>query len=169
MSLEAPPSNPFMSAPETMSELPPMPMPLPAEPERIPLWQRGMLCGVGLILITLLIVAACLPPNPNGMGTHQSLGLPPCSFVLLFDMRCPACGMTTSWAHFVRGQIIQSAQANTGGMLLAMLAATLGPWMLASGFLGRWWIGALNPAWLLAGGSVIFFVTAVQWCGRVFF
>jgi hypothetical protein len=178
MSLQAETSRPNSLATDATS-LPPMPLPaetqsaeLPPMPlsaiEWIPLWQRCLLFGVGTILITLLIIAACLPPNPSGMGTHRALGLPPCSFILLFDMRCPACGMTTSWAHTVRGQLISAAQANTGGMLLAISSALLGPWMLASAGLGRWWFGTPNPGWLLAWGGTIFFVTTVQWCGRVF-
>ena len=52
----------------------------------------------------LLAVAAWLEPSPTGIGTHQQLGLPPCTFWMLFGRPCPTCGMTTSWAHLVRGQ-----------------------------------------------------------------
>lgn len=71
-------------------------------------------CGV--------IVARFLTPDPRGLGTHQQLGLPPCSMRVLFDLPCPSCGMTTSWSLFSRGNFNESIQTNTGGFLLACLA-----------------------------------------------
>ena len=77
---------------------------------------------VTVALVASLVVAANLTPSPSGIGTHQQLGLPPCSARLTIGIRCPACGMTTSWAHFVRGQWLMSMQANLGGFLLALYA-----------------------------------------------
>ena len=77
---------------------------------------------IALLLITLLSVARTLQPSQQGLGTHQQLGLPPCSLRILAGIRCPACGMTTSWAHFVRGNWIASGRANVGGFLLACLS-----------------------------------------------
>lgn len=156
MSTEAPILEPDAERPRTVA----------AEP--IVGWQRLLLIFTGCVLVSLLITAACLPPSANGMGTHQQLGLPPCSMVMFFDMRCPACGMTTSWAHLMRGQIVQSAHANTGGLMLALFALIGGPWMLASATVGRWWLGMLDPIWVLAAGSLIFAVTTAQWAWRVF-
>lgn len=68
----------------------------------------------------LLGVAATLDPSPSGLGTHQQLGLPPCSMRLMLGIRCPACGMTTSWAHFMHGEWLSSIQVNIGGFLLAL-------------------------------------------------
>lgn len=135
---------------------------------RIAAWQRAMLLFAGLVLVSLLITAAILSPNRRGMGTHQQLGLPPCSFVIWFNMRCPACGMTTSWSHLMRGQIVQSMHANTGGMLLALLAIAGAPWMLISAMRGRWWISDLSPVTVLVGGGIVFFVSFAQWVWRVF-
>ncbi len=73
-------------------------------------------------LATLLLVARVLTPAVAGLGTHQQLGLPPCSMRVLFGMRCPACGMTTSWSYWTRGQWSAAAQANVGGWCLALLA-----------------------------------------------
>lgn len=134
---------------------------------RIPAWQRAALAVVGSGLLSMLVIAARLSPSPDGMGTHQQLGLPPCTSVMWFNVRCPACGMTTSWSHLMHGQVVESALANTGGMLLAMLSMVLAPWMVVSGVRGRWWFGPLDPNWLLAGMGVVFFVTTVQWVGRL--
>lgn len=126
-----------------------------------------MLLAAGLVLGSLLVTAAILSPNRRGMGTHQQLGLPPCSFVIWFEMRCPACGMTTSWSHLMRGQVIQAMHANTGGLLLGLLALTGTPWMLTSAVLGRWWLGELRPEWVVIGGGTVFSVSLVQWLWRL--
>src|SRR3954447_16098360 len=58
---------------------------------------RLVLAGVAVCLGTVLGVACWLRPDPRGMGTHQQLGLPPCTFYLYTDVPCPSCGMTTSF------------------------------------------------------------------------
>ncbi len=82
---------------------------------------RIVMLVAALILLVPLGIAAWLTPAASGLGTHQQLGLPPCSMRLWFNMRCPACGMTTSWAWLVRGQLISSLQSNAAGTLLAVL------------------------------------------------
>lgn len=74
----------------------------------------------GLTPIVLLAIALNLEPSPQGLGTHQQLGLPPCSMRVMFGIRCPGCGMTTSWSHFMHGNWITSMQVNLGGFLLAL-------------------------------------------------
>ncbi|TWU01165.1 hypothetical protein Pla52n_45370 [Stieleria varia] len=76
-------------------------------------------------LIVLLLIAGSLSPSAQGLGTHQQLGLPPCSSLVMLGVRCPSCGMTTSWSYFVRGMWWQSARTNSGGFLLALGAIAL--------------------------------------------
>ncbi|MFG0255857.1 MAG: DUF2752 domain-containing protein [Rhodopirellula sp. JB053] len=73
-------------------------------------------------LVTPLLVARTLSPSTHGLGTHQQLGLPPCSMRVLFGIRCPACGMTTSWSHWTRGDWWASLRTNAGGACLAFVA-----------------------------------------------
>jgi hypothetical protein len=47
--------------------------------------------------------------------------------------------MTTSFAHFVRGQIPSALRANVTGTLLATCCAVLAPWCLASAWYGVLW------------------------------
>ena len=129
---------------------------------QIPWYFRVLLALLGVGLISLLIVAMCLTPSEKGFGTHTQLGLKPCSFTAIAGIRCPSCGMTTSWAHFVRGNIVQSLKSNSGGTLLALASAFAGPWMLVSGVLGKWWIRRPNE-WLVVGiAAVIVVVTMVD-------
>lgn len=101
-------------------------------------WLRGVMIFGGLTLIILLVVARTLQPDAAGLGTHQQLGLPPCSSLAMFGFRCPACGMTTSWAYLTRGNVWGSLTVNAGGTMLGLVALVTGPWLLASGIRGRW-------------------------------
>lgn len=92
------------------------------------LWLAAI--GLSLVPLSLLGVARTLTPADQGLGTHQQLGLPPCSMRLMFGLRCPGCGMTTSWAHFTRGHWVRSIQSNSGGFLLAILAIVAAPVLL---------------------------------------
>lgn len=136
-------------------------------PRRISRRGRAGLVLAAVALAGMLAVAGCLTPADAGLGTHQQLGFPPCSFRVLFDCPCPTCGMTTSWACLVRGQLACACRANCGGTLLAVLAVLGSPWLLLSGVRGRW-LG-FRPqgdvaAWTLAGIAAI---TLVQWIVRL--
>jgi hypothetical protein len=126
-----------------------------------------MLAALSLVLVTLLGTAACLTPNRNGMGTHQQLGLPPCSMVQILGVRCPACGMTTSWAYLLNGQVFSSLRANAGGTLLGLAALAAAPWCLATALRGRWFWLVPRDEWLLIVGLTIAAVTIVDWLLRV--
>lgn len=119
------------------------------------------------VLIVPLAIACLLVPDPNGHGTHQQLGFPPCTLVALCGIRCPTCGMTTAWAALVRGQILTALAANVGGVLLAL--ATIGTivGLSAVAMLGRrprWFPDTNGFAW---GGMIIAAVTLIDWTIRI--
>jgi Protein of unknown function (DUF2752) len=128
---------------------------------------RLVLTVAGLVLLGLLATAAWLTPSERGLGTHQQLGLPPCTIVQWFGFRCPSCGMTTSWSYFVRGRVVSALRANAGGALLACVAAIGAPWLVVSGILGRW-LFAPPSEWCLFGTAMVaVIVTVVQWAVRI--
>jgi hypothetical protein len=131
-------------------------------------WQRLLLAASGGVLIGLLATAACLAPSGRGYGTHQALGLPPCTLQMWYGIRCPSCGMTTAWSHMMRGQVVQAAKANSGGAMLAVAAALCGPWMLASGLRGRWLVGPPREGPILAVGLAIVVTTLIDWSVRLY-
>lgn len=98
---------------------------------------RWLLVGWSLFLIGGFTLASALEPNPRGYGTHQNLGLPPCTFRTLFKIPCPGCGMTTSFSYLMRGQIVPALRANAGGVLLAVVCAVQIPWCWWSAAAGR--------------------------------
>jgi hypothetical protein len=134
-----------------------------SETARLPWHARLLLAAVGGGLVALLVTAALLEPSPRGYGTHQQLRLPPCSFQMLFGMRCPSCGMTTSWSHMMHGHVVQSLEANSGGALLALAAIVFGPWSLVSGLRGRWLLRPLDERIALVLVVTILVVTLLDW------
>jgi hypothetical protein len=111
-------------------------------PEPLHGWARGLLLGVALGLVGVFAIAWWLDPygcdgSPLLMETHRQLGLPPCTFKEITGLPCPSCGMTTSFALLVRGDLGNSLRANAVGTLLAGLCLLLVPWCLASAARGR--------------------------------
>jgi len=129
--------------------------------------QRLAMVIAGGLLAALLLTAARLTPSPYGMGTHQQLGLPPCTMIQWFGIRCPSCGMTTSWAHMVRGHILSSLRANSGGALLALAALASSPWLLLSGLRGRWLLVEPRDGVILGAGLTVVVVTIIDWTLRL--
>ena len=71
------------------------------------------------------------------METHRQLGLPPCTFMEMTGVPCPSCGMTTSFALLVRGDVLNSLRANAVGTVLAAACLLFIPWGLTSALLAR--------------------------------
>jgi hypothetical protein len=94
-----------------------------------------VLLALGLAVV--FGVARWLEPSPRGFGTHTQLGLPPCHFLWVTGRPCPTCGMTTSFAWFVRGRLDRSWQANPVGVLLAPACLALIPWLLLGAARGK--------------------------------
>jgi hypothetical protein len=75
--------------------------------------------------------------RPRTMSTHTQLGMPPCNFVQLTGKPCPSCGMTTSFALLVRGEVVSSLRANWVGTVICVLWATALIWSVAGALAGR--------------------------------
>lgn len=75
----------------------------------------------------VLTIARVLSPSPNGWGTHQQLGLPPCFFHQMTGIPCPTCGMTTSFAHTVRLHFYDAFIAQPFGLLACLITMALIP------------------------------------------
>ena len=95
------------------------------------------------VLVAVFTIAAWLKPYdadgvPLRMASHTQLGMSPCNFVVLFNRPCPTCGMTTSFALLMHGDILASMRANSSGTLLAVGLLVFAPWCLIAGIRGRW-------------------------------
>ncbi len=131
---------------------------------RLAWWLRGGIVLFALVWIGVFAIGWSLDPYEHGrarlMETHTQLGLQPCTFNTLAGFPCPSCGMTTSFALFVRGDLANSLRANFAGTLLAGIGTVYVVWGLATAWLGRWaWIRDPEP-WLLR--CIILFVSAMM-------
>jgi hypothetical protein len=120
----------------------------------------GLWC---LFLVAGFSTAAMLSPDPRGFGTHQRLGLPPCTIRVLSGVRCPTCGMTTSFANFVRGRFAASARANAAGFCLAWVCAVQLPWCVVSLRRGKLWGVEQPDRWLLSILGGLLALSLLQW------
>lgn len=139
------------------------------EPPGFPIGQRGraLLAVLSLALIAGFCLGAWLQPDPRGFGTHRQLGLPPCSVRLLFGIPCPSCGMTTSIAYLMRGQLMESFRANPAGLALGIACAALVPWCWLSLFYARLcWLQRPGAAACALLGSLSI-IAVVQWLFRI--
>jgi hypothetical protein len=54
--------------------------------------------------VSVISASILLRPNPEGYGTHKSLGLPSCLTAKVLGLkRCPSCGLTTAFALIGKG------------------------------------------------------------------
>ncbi len=153
----------------------PTPVPPDAIPFAVPLrpdvgLRRGVRVGLVAVAVSLAgVFGVALYLNPYGpdgaartMATHTQLGLPACNMVALTGRPCPTCGMTTSFALLVRGDVRGSLRANWVGTVLAASWAGLLAWAVVSAVAGRLWLvppgrGEL----LLTVGVALFLVLAL--------
>jgi len=142
--------------------------PLQSDPTLLPRAQRAVLLLAGAVLLSLLAVARVLEPDSRGLGTHERLGLPPCTFRQLTGYGCPSCGMTTSWAHLMRGRMGEAFRDNAGGALLGLVSLFLAPWSLISGGRGRWLWGRIEPRVVFGAVWLWVAVTLIDWSVRFF-
>jgi len=99
-------------------------------------WVRGVLLGLALGLVLVFGIAIWLDPydgdgRPLTMETHRQLGLPPCTFYEKTGVPCPSCGMTTSFALLMHGDLGNSLRANWVGTLVAGFCLLFIPWGIA--------------------------------------
>ena len=136
---------------------------------------RSVLCGrrrlvaavVGLALLCPMGIAFLLVPDSRGHGTHEQLGLPPCTLVVLFGIRCPTCGSTTAFAYVARGRLIEALGVNVAATLLALLSVPTGIWVCLSAIRGRWLVTVPSGLTAVAITSALLAIAIIDWVCRL--
>lgn len=128
-----------------------------------------LLAGAAAALLVLLLLAR-VPPDPRGYGTHERLLMLPCLPMQALGIPCPGCGVTTSVAHVMHGELGRALVVQPFGVLLVALTALLAPAALLLAAAGRdlgalfqrierpwWWLlaGALGAAWIYKLASML--------------
>ena len=114
-----------------------------------------------MILLGCVLVAGLavfLKPDPRGHGTHAALGFGPCGMLVTTGYPCPTCGMTTAFAHVVRGHWLRALWVQPAGFVLAV--GTLGlagmsAWTIVRGRWPRVNLGFMTPYRLFLGLLVL--------------
>lgn len=97
-----------------------------------------------VLCVGVLVVAALLPPDPAGYGTHRRLLLVPCLFRTITHLPCPFCGLTTSYTAMARLRVAEAFAAHALGPIAYLLTWVVGAraaYALVRGV-------PLAPAWL---------------------
>jgi hypothetical protein len=97
-----------------------------------------------LVIVAVLTLARLLQPDPRGFGTHEHLFMPPCIFHTVTHLPCPFCGMTTGFAHMMRGEVAAAARSNPGAPLLFVVTCIGGLLSLRALIAGA----PVLPAWV---------------------
>lgn len=92
-------------------------------PIKLGFWARCWAAALSAACLVILLTATTLPPSPTGVGTHESFGLPSCQLLARTGVVCPSCGMTTSFSHLVRGNLLASFYVQPMGATLGIMAA----------------------------------------------
>jgi hypothetical protein len=88
-------------------------------------WARWSHALLLLGVLVMVGVGLYLTPDPAGHGTHQQLGLPPCTIYYLTGRPCPSCGLTTSVSAILHGQFGLAWRANPTGFLIVAAAGAV--------------------------------------------
>lgn len=145
---------------DSQSSSPGVSLPLAAPLRKRSTWVRLGAALLGALCTGILGLAAWLPPDPRGYGTHQRLGFGPCGMILSTGLPCPTCGMTTAFSCTVRGELPSAIRAQAVGFLLAVATiATLAAcvWTVMSGQTPPLPYLSLSPYRLLATLLILLF------------
>ncbi len=123
----------------------------------------GRLYALGMVAAAAAVLVAAwrIDPGRATMGTHRQLGLPPCGFLMITRLPCPTCGMTTSFAHTVRGQLPAAIRSQPAGFVLAVAtvaAGLAGLFALVSGYRPavNWYrVNPINVVWWAGAAFVL--------------
>lgn len=129
---------------------------------------RALAALIAAGCLAVLVVAADLPPRASGVGTHLGLGLPECGFLARTGLPCPACGMTTSFAWFVRGNVEASLYVQPMGTVLAALCGLAvwgGAYIALTGRPLHWLISTAPPRYF---ATPLLVLALIAWGWKIF-
>jgi hypothetical protein len=134
----------------------------------MPLTHRLLAAALAMVALSVLMMASQIVPAPGGLGTHTQLGMQPCGFIVRTGIPCAACGMTTSFAHLMRGEIVQSLYTQPFGCLLGIgtaAAVSLGLYCAITGRAAYMLLTALPMRWHL---MIWLSLAGLAWVWKIF-
>jgi hypothetical protein len=160
---DIPSPDPAIQAPPPELPLAPPVMAIPRTPAQRRLEVRIWSAFVFVLCAGMLGIGLWLTPKPAGTGSHEELGLPPCSFLATTGYPCPTCGCTTAVSHFAHGHILTSLLTQPFGFTVA-LAALIAACLSLVGIVTGKWIGPAMftlqwywRVWVFGGVGILVF------------
>lgn len=129
-------------------------------PPQMSVVQRVIAILLAMCALGVLLIAATLVPSSRGVGTHTQLGLQPCQFLYQTGYPCAACGLTTSFAYWARGDLLASFTTQPFGFVLAGVCGVIFWAGLYCGLTGKAsyrllrWIRPRTHVWFWVGSGL---------------
>ena len=120
----------------------------------------------------VLGVACYLTPDQAGVGTHEQLGMSECGFYERSGYPCPSCGMTTAFAHVVRGQLFRAFVVQPAGAIAALVIIAAGlasSYVVITGYDMRKFLRNLKWKWVCLAGLGLILFSWLWLCGLTWF
>jgi hypothetical protein len=99
---------------------------------------------LAIVCAGALVLGMILVPSPDGVGTHEALGLPPCGMWVVTHHPCPTCGVTTSFALAAHGRLIDSFVNQPFGLLVFLMTVAGLAVNGVGAAMGRSWFGMVT-------------------------
>ncbi len=87
-----------------------------------------VLAGAWIGLLGLAALGIVLRPDPRGYGTHEQLGFLPCLPMVLWQIPCPGCGVTTSVVLALHGDLRAALVTQPFGLFVVLATLFLAAW-----------------------------------------
>ena len=78
------------------------------------------------LAIAVVVLLAPVVPDARGHGTHEQLGMAPCSWPIDYHKPCPTCGCTTAASLVVHGRLWAAIVTQPFGAVFTMALLLLG-------------------------------------------
>lgn len=97
-----------------------------ADGPRSPRLDRAIAFAIAAVAIAVTAALSSVEPDPRGHGTHEALGLSPCSWPRTYGGPCPTCGATTAACLLVHGRPFAALATQPFGAAIAGFGLWLG-------------------------------------------
>ncbi len=93
---------------------------------RSPWLDRAIAIAIAGAAVAVTVMLLRVEPDPRGHGTHEALGMSPCSWPRTHGMPCPTCGATTAACLLVHGRPFAAIATQPFGAAIAAFGLWLG-------------------------------------------
>ena len=115
----------------------------------------------------LVALGLLLTPDARGVGTHEQLGLRPCTTMKLWNIPCPGCGLTTSVTMATQGDFWVSFKNQPFGLVCFLLGVAFVVWTPIAHFRGRDLWADVNALRIGRWAAILGVLAALAWVYKI--